>query len=90
MKLEFDAYSTICETKKFTINAVKADYRDFGAKQDTDPDKGRPHCCGNMAFLPAQPTQAVLNKYGITAREYGYICQLLRASMSFGACALCV
>jgi hypothetical protein len=89
MKLELDVYSTICETKIFVINGIKATYKDFGEKYDASPDKGRPTSCGNMVFIPKTPTQQVLNKYGITTNEYRNICELLRSCVSFGTCRLC-
>jgi len=89
MKLELDVYSTLCETKVFKINGIKASYRDFGEKYDTAPDKRRPNICGNMAFKPALPTQQVLNKYGINITEYKYVCEKLKACVSFGTCRLC-
>lgn len=89
MKLEMDVYSTICETKVFVINGVKATYKDFGRKFDSSPDKDRPNSCGNMVFEPKTPTREVLEKYGITIKEYDGICAHLRACVSFGACMLC-
>ncbi|MCX7772321.1 MAG: hypothetical protein N2376_04320 [Clostridia bacterium] len=89
MKLELDVYSTICETKRFVINGIQATYRDFGEKQDVSMDRTQPFCCGNMVFLPSLPTQQVLEKYGITKKEYHYICEMLRSCVSFGTCKLC-
>lgn len=89
MKLELDVYSCICETKNFVINGIRASYKDFGKKTDTSPDKLRPNICGNMVFVPASPTQQVLDKYRITKGEYNSICNVLRSCVSFGTCRLC-
>ncbi len=89
MKVELDVYSSICETKNFVINGVKATYRDFGEKIDISPDQSKPNICGNMVFEPISPTQQVLDKYTITRNEYTNICALLRSSVSFGLCRLC-
>ncbi|HEX2946291.1 MAG TPA: hypothetical protein VHT96_10095 [Clostridia bacterium] len=89
MKIELDVYSTICDTKLFKINGIKADYKDFGRKSDCSPDKNRPNSCGNMIFEPVKPKLEILEKYGITIKEYEGICEQLRACVSFGMCTLC-
>lgn len=89
MKLELDVYTSICETKSFCVNGVKATYKDFGEKLDTLPDKSKPNICGNMVFKPILPTQQVLDKYNITKNEYHHICTLLQSCISFGPCRLC-
>lgn len=89
MKLEFDVYRAICETKRFVINGIKATYKDFGEKYDAAPDKTRPNCCGNMLFEPKVPAQQILDKYGITISEYMNICKQLQDCVSFGTCSLC-
>jgi hypothetical protein len=89
MKLELDVYSTICETRIFKINGIKATFKDFGEKYDTQPDQVKLNICGNMAFKPMEPTQRVLDKYGINVSEYKYVCEKLRACVSFGTCRLC-
>ncbi|PYG90380.1 hypothetical protein LY28_00263 [Ruminiclostridium sufflavum DSM 19573] len=90
MKLELDVYSSICETKTFVINGIKASYKDFGRKIDTQPDKSRPNACGNMTFESFAPAQQILDKYGISSKEYNNICILLRSCISFGVCRQCV
>lgn len=87
MKLELDVYSSICDTKNFVINGVKATCIDFGEKIDKLP--GKRNICGNMVFEPISPTQQVLDKYNITKYEYKNICTLLRSCVSFGTCRLC-
>ncbi len=89
MQLELDVYRSLCEPRRFTINGIRAAYRDFGAKIDAAPDARRPNCCGNLVFEPAAPTPAVLEKYGITTREYETVAAMLRQSMTFGACKMC-
>lgn len=89
MKLELDVYSTICETKMFRVNGIKATYKDFGEKYDAAPDKLKLHFCGNMVFRSKAPTQQVLEKYAIKVREYNAICEHLKACVSFGTCKLC-
>lgn len=89
MKLELDIYSAMCETQKFAVNGIDATYRDFGVKYDSMPDDLKPGCCGNMVFVSVKPAQEVLSKYGITIKDYNNICELLRASISFGTCRLC-
>jgi hypothetical protein len=89
MKIELDTYSSICETRTFRINGIKATYKDFGRKSDSSPDSDRPNCCGNMVFEPKRPTDEVLKRYGITAKEYNGICEQLKVCISFGTCRLC-
>ena len=89
VKLELDVYSSICETKTFVVNGVKATYKDFGLKIDTQPDKYRPNICGNMRFEAISPTQQVLDKYRISSNEYKHICTLLKGCISFGLCKQC-
>lgn len=89
MKLELDVYRSLCEPRRFTINGIRANYRDFGAKADTAPDANHPNCCGNLVFEPIAPAPAVLAKYGITAREYETVAAMLRQSISFGTCRMC-
>lgn len=89
MKIELDTYSNICETRSFRINGIKATYNDFGIKSDSSPDPNRPNCCGNMVFEPKRPTDEVLKRYGITAKEYNGVCEQLKVCISFGMCKLC-
>lgn len=89
MNLDLDVYSSICETKTFVINGVKATYKDFGKKIDTEPDSHRPNICGNMVFEAFAPTQNTLDKYNISSKEYQHICSLLKDCISFGLCRQC-
>lgn len=89
MKLELDVYSSICETKIFVVNGVKATYKDFGRKVDTQPNQSKPNICGNMTFESIASTKQVLDKYKISTNEYNHICTLLRGCMSFGVCKQC-
>jgi hypothetical protein len=89
MKLELDVYSAVCETSVFKINGINAKYEDFGEKFDACPCDTKPLCCGNMVFKPKGNTGRVLQKYGITADEYTYICVQLRKKLSFGLCRYC-
>lgn len=75
--------------KIFEINGIEADYEDFGEKRDLDP-KNRPYYgCGNMAFVPKDPTEEILNKYNISVYDYDEICDKLETHLSFGRCAWC-
>lgn len=90
MKLNCKAFGALCELEVFTINDIEADYHDFGTKEDIDPESAEPYGCGNMKFIPKEPSQEVLDKYKITEDEYNLICEKLDTELSFGCCGWCV
>ena len=89
MKLKLQCYGCSCELKVFEINDIKADYMDFGTKEDTDTYNAPDYGCGNMQFTPKPVTQKVLDKYQITVDDYKKICEELDC-LSFGRCYWCV
>jgi hypothetical protein len=91
MKLELYFYGSLCSTSIFIINGVKADYRDFGVKDDLDKENAEPYGCGNMQFIATRPAKPeILEKYSITKPEYELIANQLEAGLSFSQCGLCV
>jgi hypothetical protein len=91
MKLELDFYSALCSTSIFVINDVRADYEDFGVKDDLDKENAEPYGCGNMQFIATRPAKPeVLKKYNITKPEYELIANQLESGLSFGTCGWCV
>jgi len=89
MTLEIKSYSSLCELEVFRINGVKAEYEDFGTKEDRDKDHAEPYCCKDMRFIGREPTNEVLKKYSITREDYATIVQRLEESLSFGQCGWC-
>lgn len=84
------AYLALCELEDCTINGVELDYKDFGDKDDTEPDKAEEYGCGNMQFIPYEEVkQETLKKYNITEEEYRKIQDKLDC-LSFGSCSWCV
>lgn len=88
MKLKIECCRCLCALEKFEINGIKADYEDFGTKEDKAPELAEPYCCGNMRFTPKLATQEVLDKYKINVSEYNKICDKLDC-LSFGSCSWC-
>lgn len=82
-------YSSYCGTSVFVINEKRADYYDFGQKDDDDPDNAPDYGCGFMRFEGKDAEQEILDKYGITMDEYYQIVSELEEGLSFGYCALC-
>ena len=89
MKLKLQCYGCLCELKVFEINDIKANYMDFGTKEDTDTYNAPDYGCGNMQFTPKPVTQKVLDKYQITVDDYNKICEELDC-LSFGCCGWCI
>lgn len=89
MAYEISACVSLCELETFRINGVSAEYTDFGAKYDDEPDYAEEHCCGDMRFFGKPSTPEVLAKYRIDDAEYTAICEKLEEELSFGCCALC-
>ena len=52
MKLKCKSFGSLCELEVFEINGIKADYDDFGTKEDINSYNAEPYCCGNMKFIP--------------------------------------
>ncbi len=90
MKLELEIASSLCWAQTFVINGVKADPDDFGEKYDHDEDNAPDYGCGDMRFTRIPPTEAVLQKYNITAPEYNLVAGQLEEGLSFGRCGWCV
>lgn len=79
-----------CALEKFVINGIEADYNDFGTKIDTQKHLAEEYGCGNMEFIPDEPTQEVLDKYSINVTDYEEICNRLIKELSYHKCSLCV
>ena len=90
MKLDLVFGHALCYTPTFVINGIEADERDFGQKYDHDPENAEDYGCGDMKFDRQEPTQDVLDKYGITVPEYNLIAGQLEVGLSFGTCGWCV
>lgn len=89
MNLKLEMFGALCEPRVFDINDKRADYSDFGHKSDHAPEDAEPYCCGDMRFESKAPTQAVLDKYGITLDEYDEVCKILEENLSWGSCGWC-
>ena len=90
MELKIEFFGSLCAASTFEINGIKASHLDFGNKGDTSPESAPDYGgCGNMKFITKPCTGEVLKKYGITPREYRFICKQLKENLSFGCCALC-
>ncbi len=87
-KLKYECGGAYCYLPCFEINGIEADYHDFGTKEDIDPENAPEYGCGNMKFLPTECEKKVLEKYGITEKEYNQICKELDC-LSFGSCGWC-
>jgi hypothetical protein len=71
------------------VNGILVDINDFGTKADTSPEAAPTWGCGCMTFQGKPVGGAVLQKYGITAVEYGDIVAMLTEGLSFGRCERC-
>ena len=89
MKLEMKCAKALCSLDFFKINDIEADYDDFGDKEDLSPWGAEDFACGNMTFTPKEPTEEILNKYGINKEEYCEVCDKLDC-LSFGKCGWCI
>jgi hypothetical protein len=88
MKLELEIFSSLCSAAKFTINGVVAETNDFGYQGDQGGD-AEDYCCADMRFESTEPTQEVLDKYGISKAEYIIVAGQLEEGLSFGSCGWC-
>ena len=87
MKVEIEPYRCLpCSLQHFEINGVRAFLCDFG---DTtiggDCMDNSCHCSFSMKL----PTDEVLERYGITLKEYGEVCEELKEKLYVGACGWC-
>lgn len=89
MKLELEFFNSYCSTSLFTINGIRADYYDFGDKQDVGTVESEDYGCEDMQFIGSPCTHKVLDKYGINETEYFMIARQLEAGLSFGSCGWC-
>lgn len=89
MNINITIYNYICAPDVFTINGVKADYRDFGEKADRDPENAEEYGCGDMRFIGKAHSREVLDKYHITESEYVEVVAELERKLSFGNCVCC-
>lgn len=87
--IKIKPFRAVCELEQFEVNGIEADYEDFGDKYDRQPDVAGPYGCGDMQFIPCQPTDEILHKYKITADEYEDICDELDC-LSIGNCGWCI
>ena len=89
MKLEAEMYKALCALRVFKINDIEADINDFGEQKDLGCKDQNEYECGNMKFIPFEPTLSVMEKYDINEAEYYEVCAKLDW-LSFGCCDLCV
>ena len=90
MTYKIKTYKYLCGLEEFEINGIKADYVDFGTKEDRDCKSAEPYSCGDMQFIPYQePKVDVLEKYHINEDEWIVIAHKLRGALSFGRCGWC-
>jgi len=87
-----------CSTETFRIHGKSApklgfaaDSSDFGVTEDTNTKKAEPFGCGCMKFIPDRtPKAGVLEKYGITRKEWVEIKNALKEALFVGECGWCV
>ena len=85
----FKVFDCYCHLKEFSIKGKKASEDDFGEGVDLDPANA-PSCgCGGRAFNKFNSNPMVLDKYGITEKEYDEIANVLSNQLSFGRCRYC-
>lgn len=90
MTYEIIPFGYLCDLEKFTINGIKADYEDFGIKEDLGNHADNNWWCSNMQFIQYDnPDANVLKKYGITNDEFVIIAHKLKMALSFGSCNFC-
>lgn len=89
MELKAKSMGALCELEEFIINGIKAEYDNFGDKDDIESGYTEPYCCGNMKFTAKPATSEILEKYKITVDEYNKVCDKLDEELSFGSCGLC-
>lgn len=87
--IEFEDPGCLCWLKDFTANGIIADTEDFVYQYDHDPDCAPAYGCGDMHCDKKEPTQAVLEKYGITNAEYEEVVQAVCKALDFGRCRYC-
>lgn len=91
MEYTIKPFDCLCELEEFTINGIKADYSDFGTKEDRDRGNAEPYGCGDMRFIGYYaPPKETLEKYHITDDEFLIICAKLERAISFGKCGWCI
>ena len=78
-----------CSLEVFTINGQNADRDDFGSVFDHDELNAQPYCCKDMRFESKPIGKGILKKYGITDKEYKYICNELQQILNVGSCGWC-
>lgn len=76
-----------CCLQTFTINGIVASESDFGSSDsEGDGDYG----CEYHYFIPNEnPSEGVLDKYGITKKQYDEVCDILEAELHVGSCGWC-
>ena len=90
MNLVCKPYTALCRLEVFTINGIKANYEDFGTKEDRSPETAEEYGCGNMRFISFPSTLEVLQKYSITEKDYQDVCEILEDKLSFRECGWCI
>ena len=70
----------------FYVNGITGSECDFGDKNPGGRDGYR---CLNMHFEPDDPTDEILERYGITENDYKIIVDMLCEQLAFGNCCMC-
>lgn len=91
MELKIKTHHALpCRTEVFTINGKCAEQNDFGDTYDHDAESAEKYECEDMHFDRKPPTKEVLDKYNITEKEYGNICDKLEDKLYVGGCGWCI
>lgn len=90
MKVELEFGTSLCYMPTFIINGIDAESSDFGEQYDRNSQIAEDYGCGDMQFTRIDPTEDVLEKYGITEVEYFNIAEKLEEGLSFGNCGWCI
>lgn len=89
MNLVIEFGECLCYASVFTIDGKEAEADDFVDKYDHSPETAEEYSCGDMRcdIRPCRPE--ILEKYGITEKEYALISEKLSDGLSFGSCGWC-
>lgn len=80
--------SSPCELRTFMINGKEAYKEDFGTIDLTSDGE---YGCAFCKFTPSRhPDDGVLERYGITLKEFINIGDRLAEKLSFANCGMCI
>lgn len=90
MKFKTEVYGSLCSLSLFEINGMDADEDEFVNKFDHSRETAPDYGCGDMRADIRIPSDAILEKYGITVDEFTVIAEDVAEKVSFGRCGWCI